>query len=186
MVLPRVCLTGFTFAQPFLITRIVNFVIQPNTPLTDDIGWGLIGATALVYLGLAITTANNQHKTFRLITMLRGSLVSLIYRETLTLSTVAAQDSAAVTLMSADIERVGTGLRYMHEIWASPIDIGLALWLLERQLGVASVAPAAVFLRKYPFTSHLQRTVNSRAMGSLFLSRTQGRSQHGSSPKNVA
>jgi ABC-type multidrug transport system fused ATPase/permease subunit len=33
----------------------------------------------------------------------------------------------------------------MHEAWASLLDIALAFWLLQRQLGVASVAPGAIF-----------------------------------------
>ena len=151
-VLPRLCLTGFTFAQPFLITQIVEFVMNPKTRLDGDIGSGLIVATALVYLGLAITTANSQHKTYRVITMLRGSLVSLIYGATLNMSTTATRDSAAVTLMSTDVERAGTGLRYVHEVWASPIDLGLGFWLLERQLGPASAAPGVIFLRMSSLT----------------------------------
>ena len=146
---PRLALTAFTFAQPFLITRVSKFVIEPEVPLTSEIGFGLITATALIYMGLALTTANNQHKTYRVITAFRGSLVSLLYRGTLPMSSASVREASAVTLMSADVERVGTGMRYMHEVWASPIDIGLAIWLLEQQLGVASVAPGAIFLRKF-------------------------------------
>ena len=145
-VLPRLALTGFTFAQPFLITRVVNFITQPEQRLDDELGNGLIAATALIYIGLAISNANAQHKTYRVITMLRGSLVSLIYMKTLSISIPTAQDSSAVTLMSTDVERSGIGLRYMHEVWASPIDIGLSIYLLERELGPASAAPGVIFL----------------------------------------
>jgi ATP-binding cassette subfamily C (CFTR/MRP) protein 1 len=144
----RLAQTGFTFAQPFLITRVSKFVIEPNMPLTSEIGFGLIAATAIIYAGLALTTANNQHKTYRVITAFRGSLVSLLYRGTLPLSSADVRSSSATTLMSADVERVGTGMRYLHEVWASPIDIGLAIWLLERQLGAAAVMPGAIFLRE--------------------------------------
>ncbi|EGD95623.1 hypothetical protein TESG_03094 [Trichophyton tonsurans CBS 112818] len=72
--------------------------------------------------------------------MLRSSLVPLIYTQTLQLDASAVRDSAALTLMSVDIERISSGLRYFREIWASPIDIGLALWLLQQQLGVAAAA----------------------------------------------
>ncbi|KAI9848831.1 MAG: hypothetical protein M1837_006347 [Sclerophora amabilis] len=143
---PRLCLTAFTFAQPFLVTRILEFITQPDNPNSNNIGYGLIGAMALVYIGIAISTASNQHKTYRVITMVRGGLVSIIYRRTLDLSTTALDDSASVTLMSADVERIGTGMRYMHEAWASVVDIGLALWLLQRQLGLASAAPGVIFL----------------------------------------
>jgi ABC-type multidrug transport system fused ATPase/permease subunit len=145
-VIPRLALTGFTFAQPFLLTRIISYITEPNGALTADYGTGLIAATVLIYIGLAITRANNQHKTYRLITMIRNSLVPLVYRQTLRLDVGSVRDSAALTLMSVDIERISSGLRYVHEIWGSPIDVALALWLLQRQLGVAAVAPAGIFV----------------------------------------
>jgi len=53
-VLPRLCLAGFRFAQPFLIQTIINFVGEPSTEDTGGIAGGLIGATALVYIGMAV------------------------------------------------------------------------------------------------------------------------------------
>jgi len=55
--------------------------------------------------------------------MLRGTMINLIYQRTLELSTTSLDESKAVTLMSADVERVGTGLRNLHEVWASTIEI---------------------------------------------------------------
>ncbi|ETN41096.1 uncharacterized protein HMPREF1541_03031 [Cyphellophora europaea CBS 101466] len=144
--LPRLALSGFTFAQPFLITRVVNFATDPVVRLDNQLGNGLIAATALIYIGLAVSNANAQHKTYRVITKLRATLVSLIYYKTLGVSIPTAQESSAVTLMSTDVERSGTGLRFMHEVWASPIDIGLAIYLLERQLGPAAAAPGVLFM----------------------------------------
>lgn len=34
--------------------------------------------------------------------------------------------------------------RYVHELWAVPIEVGIALWLLYRQLGLAFLGPAGV------------------------------------------
>lgn len=76
--------------------------------------------------------------------MLRGSLVRLIYRRTLELSSSALAESEAVTLMSADVERIVTGLRQVHELWASFVEIALAIWLLYRELRVAAFAPMVV------------------------------------------
>ncbi|KAF7512373.1 hypothetical protein GJ744_001941 [Endocarpon pusillum] len=142
----RLALSAFTFAQPFLISRIVSFAVQSKNDLDGEIGSSLIVATGLVYIGLALSTANSQHKTYRLITILRGALVSLVHRKTLDTSVVAARASAAVTLMSTDVERIGVGLRLLHEIWASPIDIGVGIYLLTRQLGPAGAAPGVLFL----------------------------------------
>jgi ATP-binding cassette subfamily C (CFTR/MRP) protein 1 len=66
------------------------------------------------------------------------------------LSTTSLDESKAVTLMSADVERVGTGLRTFHEIWASTLEIALALWLIKGQIGVAAVSAALVTLRTFP------------------------------------
>ncbi|KAF1936458.1 hypothetical protein EJ02DRAFT_470428 [Clathrospora elynae] len=112
----------------------------------EKLGDGLIGATAFIYIGLAIANANAQHKTYRVITKLRGTLVSLIYTKTLTVSVPTAQKGSPITLMSADVERTATELRFMHECWASCIDIGLGIYLLELQLEPTSVAPGVLFL----------------------------------------
>lgn len=92
-----------------------------------------------------------QHLTYRSITMVRGALVSLMYRKTGTLSLRDIDPASSVTLMGADMERVVHGWQTMHEIWANTIEIGVAIYLLEKQLGVACVVPVAVSLRKYEF-----------------------------------
>lgn len=53
-VLPRLCLIGFNYAQPFLINRTVHFVGEPSSPQNKNIGYGLIGATAITYIGRAV------------------------------------------------------------------------------------------------------------------------------------
>ena len=50
---PRLALTGFTFAQPFLVTRVLNYLDGSGLSNIDD-GAGLIGACALVYLGISV------------------------------------------------------------------------------------------------------------------------------------
>jgi len=53
--LPRLCLTGLRFSQPLLLKRIVDFVGQPDSDANMNIGYGLIGATALVYFGNGVS-----------------------------------------------------------------------------------------------------------------------------------
>lgn len=52
-IIPRLCQTAFTFAQPFMIETTVNFVGESSPNSTY--GKGLIGAWVLVYLGLAVS-----------------------------------------------------------------------------------------------------------------------------------
>jgi hypothetical protein len=53
--------------------------------------------------------------------------------------------------MSTDVERISGGLVSLHDVWASPIEIGIALYLLERELGIACIAPSLLALGTNPF-----------------------------------
>jgi hypothetical protein len=58
MTLPRIALIGFTYAQPFLISSVINHLAQANTSVEKNAGYGLIGATALIYAGIAVCSLN--------------------------------------------------------------------------------------------------------------------------------
>jgi ATP-binding cassette subfamily C (CFTR/MRP) protein 1 len=51
--LPRLGLVGFSIAQPFLIGKIVTYL--ESTESNPNIGYGLIGATAIVFIGAAVS-----------------------------------------------------------------------------------------------------------------------------------
>jgi hypothetical protein len=51
--------------------------------------------------------------------------------------------------MGTDTERIATGFRFIHELWGCFIDIVVAMYLLERQLGVACLSPLAIILCMY-------------------------------------
>ncbi|KAH2527494.1 hypothetical protein KXW97_002265, partial [Aspergillus fumigatus] len=73
--------------------------------------------------------------------MVRSILVTETFKTATRVRLGAGDDSAALTLMSTDMERIRMGLRFMHETWASIIQAGLAAWMLYGQLGVVFVAP---------------------------------------------
>ncbi|KAJ5740408.1 P-loop containing nucleoside triphosphate hydrolase protein [Penicillium malachiteum] len=145
-VLPRLAYTGFAFAQPFLVQRVLDFMEEPEHVNSSNYAYGLIVAYAIVYIGIAATWSVYQHKTHRLRVMVRGSLVSLIFDKTLRLNTSAVSDATAVTLMSTDIERIQTSLVEMHEVYSNFIEIALALWFLARLLGIATIAATVIVL----------------------------------------
>lgn len=58
-VLPRLAFTGFNFAQPFLLQRVLDFVDEKESPNSSNIAYGLIGAYALVYFGQAVIISPN-------------------------------------------------------------------------------------------------------------------------------
>lgn len=134
---PRVALMGFQFCQPFLIETLLNYLQEPDSEQAANIGKGLIGASVLVYLGIAVSTAFYWYYQERALFMARGCLAAAVYKKTTRARLDAADDSAAVTLMSTDVERIRVGFLPFHEFWSNTIQVAVACYLLYRQIGAA-------------------------------------------------
>ena len=96
--IPRLCLIGFRYAQPFLVARAITYSESHSDK--DNIGWSLVGAFGLVLGGLAISTSVYRYYCTRFTTAVRGSLVTMIYVNTMGLSTGAFESTKALTLFS--------------------------------------------------------------------------------------
>ncbi|KAK5658121.1 hypothetical protein OQA88_2677 [Cercophora sp. LCS_1] len=142
-IIPRIALGCFAFSQPFLIHSVLDYLQTSNS--NPNHGYGLIGAAALVYTGLTVSTSFYWYFQERAIARLRSCLVTAIYRKTIT-NKATNDGSSAITLMNSDVVRVQGGLHDLHECWISVIETAIAAWLLQRQIGVAFVAPLAVVL----------------------------------------
>lgn len=78
-------------------------------------------------------------------------MITTVFKKATELSLGQFDPAQSVTLMSTDVERVNRGLLDMHEFWANIIQVAVATWLIEVELGVAAVAPVAVALgTKHP------------------------------------
>ncbi|KAL5364489.1 P-loop containing nucleoside triphosphate hydrolase protein [Aspergillus floccosus] len=139
---PRVALIACSICQPLFIQSLVTSLSQsePN----PNVGYGLIGAAILIYLGIGISYALYWYCHHRLRTMVRSILVTETFKAATRARLGSGDDSAALTLMGTDMERIRMGLRFVHETWASTIQAGIAAWMLYRQLGVVFVAPVGV------------------------------------------
>lgn len=138
---PRLCLIAFTYAQPALINKIVDFAGNPPKDGNKNPGYGLIGATLLVYCGIAVSNVHANHAFNRVLIMVRGTMIGSIYEKMLRLRSDSPQRGSAVTLMSTDIDRICTVLEQVNSLWAGTIEVVIALVLLEREVGLAAVAP---------------------------------------------
>lgn len=94
--------------QPLLIRRALDFVERRDGD--SNIGYGLIGATVLVYSGLAVEVLIPDEKSvliivqvfngyyghllYRSITIVRGSLIDIVYHKSLAIELSIAQKSA--------------------------------------------------------------------------------------------
>ncbi|PYH89268.1 multidrug resistance-associated protein [Aspergillus ellipticus CBS 707.79] len=158
-VFPRLCLIGFTFAQPFLIASILNWLDGQTSP--ENKGYGLIGATALVYLGLALSTLHYNHTIYRFVTMFRGAASSLIYDHALRIPDGTLEDrSATITLMTTDIDRITNCLVNLNECWARAVEVAIGITLLALRMGWVCLMPLIIV-----FVSSLGSTYISKTIG---------------------
>ena len=148
IVLSRLCLIAFTYSQPFLIHKVIDQVSNSGT-INRNHGYGLIAATFLVYAGIALSRVIYMHAQNRLITKIRGALISILYEKILFLRLSCPDKSAAITLMSTDTDRICFLLQRINELWAATIEVGIATFLLEKQVGTACLAPAVTGIGKH-------------------------------------
>lgn len=142
---PQALLIGLSFAQPFLIRRTIEYV-SDRSDQPGNIGWGLVGAYAIVYISLGLLRACSTYLVNRVTVKMRGGLVCLIYQKTLDLSVTALEEGAALTLMSTDVERITMSFVNLNNSWAALIQVAIALYLLYDNLGAGCIAPAICFL----------------------------------------
>lgn len=58
---PRICVVGFSIAQPFLVGKVVT-ILEQSDSFSLDKGYGLIAATGIVFTGVAVSyTLLNTH-----------------------------------------------------------------------------------------------------------------------------
>ncbi|KAM0665743.1 hypothetical protein ACQRIU_006004 [Beauveria bassiana] len=130
VLIPRLILTGLTFSQPFTIQRVVEAIEDESTG--HDESGGLVGAVALTFAGSALCRAVSQHMTIRLLTRVRGGLLSVLLDKNMKLRLSDARRNAIVTLMSADFDGIADGLPSCVEIPYTFLETGLGMFLLTR------------------------------------------------------
>jgi ATP-binding cassette subfamily C (CFTR/MRP) protein 1 len=94
-----------------------------------------------------------MHLTFRFITMLRGSLVSMILKKSFRLQSGTDAASAAVTHMSTDIDSIVQGLQSLHDTWAAVVELGVGAYMISRYVGAATFLVIIPAIGKWKETS---------------------------------
>lgn len=86
-----------------------------------------------------------SHLSYRLMAMIRGQLTVIIYAKMMTLSTANADESAAMSLVGTDVQRIAeTFWQLLIEVVPSVLQLAIAVYLLYQQLGAVCVAPVLI------------------------------------------
>ncbi|KAJ4145410.1 hypothetical protein LMH87_004262 [Akanthomyces muscarius] len=128
VVLPRLCVTGFTFSQPFVMYSVIGSVDDSSG--SDEKSGGLVLATVFSFGGAAVSRAVTTHLKNRLVVRMRGALLSHMSAKSYRLKLSEARKQSAITLMSADFESIVTGLPDLVEIPFSILESGLGMYFL--------------------------------------------------------
>jgi len=130
--IPRLCSIAFILAQPLLVNVTLSLINQPDAD--NDYGKGLIGAWALVYVGISIRPfpasfllpfhppmiyaglrVTDMYQNTRFVNELRGGLTAFVYQQSLKTRTAELGDITAVALMGTDVQRIVDGMGAFHQ-----------------------------------------------------------------------
>ncbi|RBA08624.1 hypothetical protein FPRO05_06904 [Fusarium proliferatum] len=160
---PRVGMIALSISQPFLVSNALRFLTMPESDSTMNLGYGLIGAFAFVFIGSALLTAWYEHLTFRAGAMVRGGLMTMVYGKIFQLPTDHLGESSAVTLMGNDVETLIEKLHMLLvESWANTLTVGIAMYLLAAQLGAVCVAPIVTAIISLLLTGSIGKMMVAR------------------------
>ncbi|KAH8586615.1 putative multidrug resistance-associated protein [Bisporella sp. PMI_857] len=143
-VLPRLAWIAVMFAQPFVLQRILSFISHPAQDIS--IGYGLIAAIGLIYLLIGLTKAQYNHALNTCMVEIRNVVVTAIYETALEVDSTALGTGTTSTLINNDVDIIMTGLRSLHEIWASVVTLAVAMWLIYNTISWAFAAPLVTIL----------------------------------------
>ncbi|KAK7749032.1 hypothetical protein SLS53_001058 [Cytospora paraplurivora] len=154
-VVPRLVQSFFTICQSLLLREFMRYLDGEKT-FVGSTGYAFIILYGLVYLGLAASGCIYWRLTYQCLVKIRGCLLAAVYEKTTEIDTAQYDMNTPMSLVSTDMDRIMAGCKDIHEVWANTLEVGITVWLLYRELGLACIAPVVV------------STVSS--LGSMFMS----------------
>ncbi|XP_075738557.1 multidrug resistance-associated protein 1 isoform X3 [Rhipicephalus microplus] len=139
-----------TFVSPLVLDMLIAFVSS------DDPLWrGLLFAFTMFFSAMLESILNGQYdyRIYVISMRMRSAMINAIYKKALALSSVARGQYTTgeiVNLMSVDTQRVMDYIQVYNLIWITPLQIGLAIWLLWGQLGIATLGGLGVMIILLP------------------------------------
>ncbi|KAL7783853.1 hypothetical protein V8C37DRAFT_26647 [Trichoderma ceciliae] len=135
----RLLQIGFTYAQLFLITATTELAVRHKrsnsiTTATDS--------PEPTFLYTLVSAGQSEWQNYGAVTMMRGSVIPLVYEKTLRVdssNSFTISPTGSLTRISTDIETISGGFPQFHETRGNLIEIGLTVYLLERQLSASCV-----------------------------------------------
>lgn len=133
--------TVVSYVGPYMISYFVDYLAGRETFRNE--GYVLAGIFFTAKLIETMTTRQWYLGVDILGMHVRSALTAMVYRKGLRLSSSARQSHTSgeiVNYMAVDVQRVGDYSWYLHDVWMLPLQIILALAILYKNVGIASLA----------------------------------------------
>ncbi|KAL6558752.1 Canalicular multispecific organic anion transporter 2 [Orobanche minor] len=145
----EIALSGFyvlvytlaSYVGPYLIDTFVQYLNGHRS--FENEGYILVFVFSIAKLFESLSQRQWYFKGRQAGCRTRAALVALVYNKGLSLSCQSKQGHTTgeiINIMSVDAERIGEFSWYMHDAWIFFIQVALALSILYRDVGLASIA----------------------------------------------
>ncbi|KAH9625052.1 hypothetical protein KSS87_020805 [Heliosperma pusillum] len=151
-----------SFVGPYLINNFVQYLNGKRNFKHE--GWVLVSG---FFVAKIVECVAQRHRFFRLQVLgvrAKSVLMERIYRKGLTLSCRSKQGQTSgemINLFAVDADRVGEFSWYLHDPWMVILQVGIAMLILYKSLGLASIASfiatVIVMLANYPLSTFIKR-----------------------------
>ncbi|KAG0326962.1 hypothetical protein BG004_002850, partial [Podila humilis] len=152
ILLSRVGIVLMSYAQPAILGQLLAY-FEDYEHMPRSYGVTLAIAMFTASLGVSLFNVYNRYQLLTVGVTIRSGLISMIYRKSLRLSPASRQQSTQgeiMSHMSVDADGWWDCLVSLS-VWLSiPLEIGIALWMLYRQLGWTMMAGVLVMLLLLP------------------------------------
>lgn len=151
VVLPKLVLATLMNMQPIMTQTVVHLAGQET--IDQEVSSSIIGASVLLYFGIAISTGISEYFVTRQSLIVRNLLQPAIYSKLFKLPMETLATSNALTLTSADVDTVIFGVTFFNMMWQSAaVSIGglIVLGFLVKTAAVFAIIPTVCKLLLYP------------------------------------
>lgn len=141
------------FVGPQVLNSLIAFLRDADAPMSHGLWLTLVVSCSQLIMSLCLRQYFFQ--CFQTGLQLRSAIVTAVYKKVLVLSSAEQQirSSGEVTnLMSIDASRLQDLTSYLHAVWYSFVQIGLAIFFLWKFLGPSCLGGVAVIFVMIPLS----------------------------------
>ncbi|CAH8484089.1 unnamed protein product [Schistosoma turkestanicum] len=147
----KLLLSGFGLCGPVVLNQFILSVTNSEIPFWSCIlvGFGLV----LLSLKIAVLSTSYNYRMAIFGFKVRVSVTGMVYRKILSLRTSSLNSvgtGSLVNYLTSDADRIVNFAPSVHEVWAMPLQLSVAVGLLYHQLGIACLVGIGFLLVLLP------------------------------------